>query len=185
MTETTIPNRPAFRAHEVCDIAELQPYVLRSWEAEFPDLGISKGSGARIYRRGDVLRVLRLKHLLFVDGLTLAGARKRLSQERPDPAAEDPVSDADVAALVDDGLRRQLQEVRQGLSWILSVMDRRQPTASPPAPAGPRPARSAGGPSSPRRGATVAGRSAGRATKARPARPARRRVRVKAKTRRR
>ena len=83
MMTATIPNRPVFRSQEVCEIAEVQPYVLRSWEAEFPDLGVAKGAGGpRIYRRGDVERVLRLKHLLFVDGLTLAGARKRLSAGR-------------------------------------------------------------------------------------------------------
>src|SRR6476620_1203391 len=77
-----IPNRQVFRAQEVCEIADVQPYVLRSWEAEFPDLGVAKSaSSPRMYRRADVERVLRLKHLLFVDGLTLAGARKQLIQE--------------------------------------------------------------------------------------------------------
>ena len=37
-----IPNRSLFRQPEVCEIAQVQPYVLRSWEAEFPDLGVSK-----------------------------------------------------------------------------------------------------------------------------------------------
>ena len=70
-----IPNRSLFRQPEVCDIAQVQPYVLRTWEAEFPDLGVAKTQGGpRVYRRADVERVLRLKHLLFVEGLTLAGA---------------------------------------------------------------------------------------------------------------
>ena len=34
-----IPNRSLFRQPEICEIAQVQPYVLRSWEAEFPDLG--------------------------------------------------------------------------------------------------------------------------------------------------
>ena len=38
-----IPNRSLFRQPEVCEIAQLQPYVLRSWEAEFPDLGVAVG----------------------------------------------------------------------------------------------------------------------------------------------
>jgi DNA-binding transcriptional MerR regulator len=111
-----------FRAQEVCEIAEVQPYVLRSWEAEFPDLGVAKNaSSPRVYRRADVERVLRLKHLLFVDGLTLAGARKQLSTERPAPIDET-VSDADVAALVNEETRRGLSDVRRGLQWILSVL---------------------------------------------------------------
>ena len=37
-----IPNRSLFRQPEVCELAQVQPYVLRSWEAEFPDLGVAK-----------------------------------------------------------------------------------------------------------------------------------------------
>ena len=101
----------------------MQPYVLRSWEAEFPDLGFSKtSSGPRIYRRADVERVLRLKHLLFVDGLTLAGARKQLAQEGtvPDDVA---VSDAEVAALLDHEAKQSLRDLRRGLQWILGVLN--------------------------------------------------------------
>ena len=114
----------------MCEIAEVQPYVLRSWEAEFPDLGLSKGEGgARVYRRADVERVLRLKHLLFVEGLTLAGARRQMSVEDPDLVPpvpdEDIVVDADVAALLDEQVRRHLRDVRQGLQWILGVLNGR------------------------------------------------------------
>jgi DNA-binding transcriptional MerR regulator len=122
VSSVAIPNRPVFRAHEVCEIAEVQPYVLRSWEAEFPDLGVTKSaSSPRVYRRADVERVLRLKHLLFVDGLTLAGARKQLNSESPAPI-DATVSDADVAALVNEETRRGLADVRRGLQWILSVL---------------------------------------------------------------
>ena len=118
----TIPNRPVFRAQEVCDLAEVQPYVLRTWEAEFPDLGFSKtGSGPRVYRRADVARVLRIKNLLFVDGLTLAGARRRLIEEGAVPE-EPPVEDAEVAAMVDEQTRQHLRDVKQGLQWILGVL---------------------------------------------------------------
>jgi DNA-binding transcriptional MerR regulator len=118
-----IPNRAVFRAQEVCDIAQVQPYVLRSWEAEFPDLGVAKSSGAaRVYRRADVERVLRIKHLLFVDGLTLAGARKRLGDEGLLRTEAPAVEDADVAALVDEETRQHLRDVRRGLQWILGVL---------------------------------------------------------------
>jgi len=122
MMPATIPNRPVFRSQEVCEIAEVQPYVLRSWEAEFPDLGVAKtAAGPRVYRRGDVERVLRLKHLLFVDGLTLAGARKRLTEEGQTPV-EETISDADVAAMIDEQTRHGLRDVKRGLQWILGVL---------------------------------------------------------------
>ena len=89
-----IPKRALFKAAEVCDLAKVQPYVLRSWEAEFPELGIAKTAGApRVYRRTDVEQVLRIKHLLLVDGLTLAGARRRLEEETAPVAPDAPVID--------------------------------------------------------------------------------------------
>ena len=52
MAELDIPNRSLFRQPEVCEIASIQPYVLRSWEAEFPDLGVAKTQGGpRIYQQ--------------------------------------------------------------------------------------------------------------------------------------
>jgi DNA-binding transcriptional MerR regulator len=112
-----------FRAQEVCELAEVQPYVLRSWEAEFPDLGVAKNAqGPRIYRRADVERVLRIKHLLFVDGLTLAGARRRMTEEGL-AAPDEEVNDADVAAMLDADTRQGLRDVRRGLQWILGVLD--------------------------------------------------------------
>ena len=66
----------------MCDLAKVQPYALSSWEAEFKDLGVAKaGSTARVYRREDVERVLRIKHLLLIEGLTLAGVRRKLEEE--------------------------------------------------------------------------------------------------------
>ena len=89
MASTEIPNRAAFKSAEVCAIAGLQPYVLRTWEAEFPDLGVENAAqGQRVYRKGDVERVLRLKHLILVEGLTLAGARRKVVQESGDEQPE-------------------------------------------------------------------------------------------------
>lgn len=123
-TTVTIPNRPVFRAQEVCELAEVQPFVLRTWEAEFPELGVAKSpTSPRIYRRADVERVLRIKQLVFVDGLTLAGARKRLAEEGFGSSADSAVvADADVAAMIDGETRQQLRDVRRGLQWILGVL---------------------------------------------------------------
>jgi DNA-binding transcriptional MerR regulator len=68
-----------FKAAEVCDMAQVQPYVLRSWEKEFPGIGVEKSpDGPRLYRQSDIDQVLTIKQLVFGEGLTLAGARRRL-----------------------------------------------------------------------------------------------------------
>jgi DNA-binding transcriptional MerR regulator len=116
-----IPNRSLFRQPEVCEIAKVQPFVLRTWEAEFPDLGVAKTAGGpRVYRRVDVERVLRLKHLLYVEGLTLAGARRKLSEEQPGSAG-DGTELTEVGELFGADARDRILHVRRGLRE-LSVM---------------------------------------------------------------
>jgi DNA-binding transcriptional MerR regulator len=120
-----IPNRALFKAAEVCELVKLQPYVLRSWEAEFPELGVSKaGGGPRVYRRADVERVIRIKHLLLGEGLTLAGARRRLDEEATPVAADVPIIDE----LIGRHARERLTEVKRGLRSILDLLAG-QPTA--------------------------------------------------------
>jgi DNA-binding transcriptional MerR regulator len=117
--QVEIPKRALFKAAEVCDLAKVQPYVLRSWEAEFPELGVAKGEGApRTYRRADVEQVLRIKHLLLVEGLTLAGARRRLEEETSPVAANAPSMDE----LIGQNARERLTEVKRGLRSILSLL---------------------------------------------------------------
>jgi len=114
-----IPNRSLFRQPEVCEIAKVQPYVLRSWEAEFPDLGVAKTAGGpRVYRRADLERVLRLKHLLFVDGLTLAGARRKLMEEQPTA----PDEHVGLDALLGSDARERIREVHRGLREIATML---------------------------------------------------------------
>jgi DNA-binding transcriptional MerR regulator len=118
-TEVVIPKRALFKATEVCEIVKVQPYVLRSWEVEFPALGVAKNAGAsRFYRRVDVELALRIKHLLLVEGLTLAGARRRLEDELSPVAADDPAIDV----LIGRNARERLTEVKRGLRWILDLL---------------------------------------------------------------
>ena len=78
-----IPEKLFFRIGEVCEIAGVEPYVLRFWETEFPFLAPQKAkSGHRVYRKKDVELVLKIKSLLYERGFTIAGARKQLSKER-------------------------------------------------------------------------------------------------------
>ena len=117
--QVEIPKRALFKAAEVCDLAKVQPYVLRSWEAEFPQLGVAKSAGApRVYRRGDVEQVLKIKHLLLVEGLTLAGARRKLDEQTAPVEADTPV----LEALIGQNARERLTAVKRGLQSILELL---------------------------------------------------------------
>jgi DNA-binding transcriptional MerR regulator len=101
---------------------KVQPYVLRSWEKEFPDLGTSRTAGGpRFYRPADVERVQRLKQLVFGEGLTIAGARRRLEEEQGTPDDELPFDDPPSGPVSVD-TRRQLDRLRRGLRAILEML---------------------------------------------------------------
>jgi DNA-binding transcriptional MerR regulator len=127
----------------VCEIAQVQPYVLRSWEAEFQDLGVAKVQGGpRVYRRADVERVLRIKHLLFVEGLTIAGARRKLQDEQP--AA--PMASSEMDDLLTSDVRERILSVRQSLRELSAMLSQRPGAeefvlAAPVAAAASRPKR--------------------------------------------
>src|SRR5262245_22475542 len=129
------PKRELFKAAEVCDVVQIQPYVLRSWEAEFPTLGqpASGGSG-RLYRRADMELALKIKHLVFDEGLTLAGARRRLEE---DDAPANGASAAIVDEILGDRVKDRVRNVRNGLQSLLQLLSRdrqRELELVPPAP---------------------------------------------------
>jgi DNA-binding transcriptional MerR regulator len=139
--DVAIPDKSAFKASEVCEIAHLQPYVLRSWENEFPDLGVSRTPGGpRVYRKADVERVLQIRHLVLNEGLTLAGVRRKLdgAGPTPAPASPPPPSDEDRALLreaMTPEIKVRLGRVRDGLRSILELLSR-EPQAAFAQPAG-------------------------------------------------
>jgi DNA-binding transcriptional MerR regulator len=137
MDSKQIPNKLFFKIGEVCEITDTQPYVLRYWESEFPALAPAKNSsGQRIYRRKDIETVLRIKQLLYEEGFTIAGAKKRLEAEiggrgaTPSTMASLPdtvVTNVAVgAAPAEPGVdtRAVLLEVRDHLRGILTLLDK-------------------------------------------------------------
>jgi DNA-binding transcriptional MerR regulator len=125
--ERKVPNKLFFKIGEVCEITDTQPYVLRYWESEFPALAPAKNSsGQRIYRRRDIDTVLRIKQLLYEEGFTIAGAKKRLESElagRVDTPIPPGAAEAAGMAAADEG-RTALRQVRDQLREILTLLDR-------------------------------------------------------------
>jgi DNA-binding transcriptional MerR regulator len=113
------PKRELFKAADVCEVVQVQPYVLRSWEAEFPQIGqVPAGGGPRLYRRSDVELVLRIKQLILDEGLTLSGARRRLQED----SGENNGASVLVEEVVGDRVRDQLRQVKSGLKSILELL---------------------------------------------------------------
>src|SRR6185312_6221619 len=119
----SIPDKLYFRIGDVAKLCGVEAYVLRFWESEFPQLKPNKsGTGQRLYRRRDVELALRIKHLLYVDGYTIAGARQVFSAESREAKrvaqSELPLKRGQAAA----ESHPQLQKVRSELREILAML---------------------------------------------------------------
>lgn len=71
-----------YKIGEACKHLDIQPYVLRYWETEFPMLEPETSkSGQRVYSHDDMGVIQRIKELLYDEGFTIAGAKKKLEAE--------------------------------------------------------------------------------------------------------
>lgn len=109
-----------YKIGEVCRIADVQPYVLRYWETEFPSLAPNKsGGGQRMYTQAEIDIILRIKQLLYSEGFTIAGAKKKLETEVgapvSSPAPSSPPSTSPTTAT--------LTKVKNELREILKLLD--------------------------------------------------------------
>lgn len=98
-----LPPKLFFRIGEVAGLVGVEPHVLRYWEREFRSIRPTKSAkGQRVYSRKDVENLLRVRDLLYRDGFTIAGAKKKLQRGgvEPEAAAVPASAPAPVAAPV-------------------------------------------------------------------------------------
>jgi len=108
MPKARIQKRLYYKIGEACKALDIQPYVLRYWETEFPAISPNKSrSGQRVYSEKELEIIRRIKELLYDEGYTIAGAKKKLEgelasgslarPEEPDPDPSDPRDEVDEA----------------------------------------------------------------------------------------
>jgi DNA-binding transcriptional MerR regulator len=124
-----------YRPADACRIAEVAPYVLRYWETEFPMLSEGKDKGAtKFYTARDVKIIARIRELLYDEGFTVAGAKKRLEAEIAEGRFDDGLAAARPPA-------EQRGKAPTPLSRSSDQASRKvAPASPPPAPAVPPPA---------------------------------------------
>jgi DNA-binding transcriptional MerR regulator len=75
----SLPSKLYFRIGEVAELVGVEPHVLRYWEREFRTIRPTKSAkGQRVYSRRDVENLMRVRELLYREGFTIAGAKKKL-----------------------------------------------------------------------------------------------------------
>ena len=115
-----------YKIGEVCRMADVQPYVLRYWETEFPALAPNKsGGGQRMYSRPEIDVILRIKQLLYSEGFTIAGAKKKLETEMNEPPAAPAAAGVASAGSVarSSNAAKTITKVRRELNDILRMLD--------------------------------------------------------------
>ena len=113
MSEPLDDDDRLYKIGEVCRMADVQPYVLRYWETEFPSLAPNKsGGGQRLYTRREIDVILRIKQLLYSEGFTIAGAKKKLETEDVEPSPAPAPKD----------LSKALLDVKKELRGILDLL---------------------------------------------------------------
>jgi DNA-binding transcriptional MerR regulator len=122
MTETDLaklklkrlPERKYYAISDVATETDLQPYVLRFWEKEFPMLHPKKNrAGNRQYQRRDIDLIMRIKHLLYDEGYPIEGARQRLKAES---TGDKTPPDSLMAKKLIGEVRRELEAIAEMLA---------------------------------------------------------------------
>lgn len=97
-----------FRIGEVSRIIGVEPYVLRYWESEFPQIRPNRAdTNQRTYQKKDLETIMEIKRLLYEEKLTIEGARQRLRQKKEGKDSVD---------------RSTLAEIKVDLQDILKVL---------------------------------------------------------------
>ena len=116
-----------YKIGEVCRLADVQPYVLRYWETEFPPLAPEKsGGGQRLYTQREIDIILRIKQLLYAEGFTIAGAKKKLETDlsgAPAPSPAPPKKAAEGGGSPPKKLSKALLDVKKELNAILRMLE--------------------------------------------------------------
>jgi DNA-binding transcriptional MerR regulator len=115
----SLPAKLYFRIGEVAELVGVEPHVLRYWEREFRAIRPTKSAkGQRVYSRRDVENLMRVRELLYREGFTIAGAKKKLQRAGVEPRAADDM-DPRVAAK----LREQLLAMRAEIEAFLVELE--------------------------------------------------------------
>jgi len=113
-----LPDKIYFKIGEVSRIVGVEPYVLRYWETEFELLKPAKApSKHRLYKKRDVELLLEIKRLLYAEGFTIEGARKKLKEKKKEEKHQSklPLSEQKYRTALAK-IRKDLESIRKMLS---------------------------------------------------------------------
>ncbi len=134
------PAKLYYSISEVSKQTGVKAYVLRYWESQFSMLRPRKSrGGVRKYRPKDLALVETIRHLLYDRGFTIAGARRKILDERKEIRAESSgvtqSERAETAPLIKTALGKSTTESNES-STVSDLSQATQPSLSE-SPVGP------------------------------------------------
>ena len=119
MKTPSIPDKLFFKIGEVAELAGVEQHVLRYWEEEIESLKPKKNkSGQRLYQKKDVEQIFEIKQLLYAEKFTVAGARKKMKQNKKKETQLDIAFDR-------EGFKQWKTDIKQDLKSILTSLDKK------------------------------------------------------------
>ena len=98
MDKEMLQEKKYFSISEVSEICDIKSHTLRFWEKEFKELKpITRKGNRRYYQNQDIELIKRIYSLLYLDGMTIEGAKKTLKS-----ATKTPEKDIRVNYVLDD-----------------------------------------------------------------------------------
>ena len=112
---STGPDKMIYQIEEVCRLVKVPEKTLDAWEQDFPFLRAGRtNTGHRYFRPKDVEMIRRIKELLDLKTLTVAGIRRRVEEE---------FGLRTTGSVHPDKLKRVLCDVRDELQEIVTSID--------------------------------------------------------------
>ncbi len=116
----TIARGKTYKIGQAARLLDVKPFVLRFWEGEFAEalVPVRTPAGQRAYSQGNIETVRQIKRLLYDEGLTIEGAKKRLAQLQGTGDQDAASAQASQA----DPLRAALREIHGELLAIRDIL---------------------------------------------------------------
>lgn|GEM_PF-3451007 len=98
-----------FSVEETANLLKVDVRVLQFWEEQIPLFNPSINEKGKFYRKEDIETFMKIKDLLYKEGMTLSGVRRKLLQGRKE--------------MEGSPLYNLLKEVKKELLLILTILE--------------------------------------------------------------
>ena len=88
--EISLLDKKYYSISEVSELCSVKPHTLRFWESEFKTLKpVTRKGNRRYYQKDDIQMIRKIQDLLYKEGLTISGVKRKLSDGKKDQSTNE------------------------------------------------------------------------------------------------